>query len=302
MRVGEFELIEPVPEMRNTCAIVMLRPWVDVGRVGTLALTLLERHLGAKELGRLARPGNFFDFTRYRPRTRVVKGQRVFTTPNSVAQYAHDDSSDRDFLFLHLREPHAMGEDYTDTIVTLLKHCDVTEYFRIGGMYDSVPHTRPLLVTGSLGEDQAELAKGLVSPQRNTYQGPTSIINLVGDAMTQAELVSASLMVHLPQYVQLEEDHMGGYRLMEVLCAVYGFPKSLADPTRGQKQYQDITKAVEDNAEVRTLISQLETYYDRVLLGSQTEDASSFSPDVEQFLREMGKRLDGDGDGQDDEE
>ncbi len=76
MRVGEFELIEPVPELRNPCAIVMLRPWVDVGRVGTIVLTKLERYLGAKELGRLARPGTYFDFTRYRPRTRIVGGQK----------------------------------------------------------------------------------------------------------------------------------------------------------------------------------------------------------------------------------
>ena len=64
MRIGAFEVAEPVPELRNTCAIANLRPWVDVGRVGTLALRSLEHHMGAQELGRLARPGEFFDFTR----------------------------------------------------------------------------------------------------------------------------------------------------------------------------------------------------------------------------------------------
>jgi hypothetical protein len=48
MRVGEFELVDPVPEMNNTVAIGMLRPWVDVGRVGTLSLRKLEQYLGAK--------------------------------------------------------------------------------------------------------------------------------------------------------------------------------------------------------------------------------------------------------------
>ena len=294
MRIGEFEVIEPVPELHNTCAIVMLRPWVDVGRVGTLVLSRLEQHFGAKELGRLARPGTFFDFTRYRPRTRNVSGRRVFTTPNSIAHYAHDADTDRDYLFFHLREPHAMGEDYTDAIVSLLTHFDVTEYCRIGGMYDSVPHTRTLLVTGTLSEAQEELAKGVVSPRSSTYQGPTSIINLVNEVLAQSEVVTASLMAHLPQYVQLDEDHMGASRLMEVLCAVYGFPTSLADPTRGEQQYLDISKAVENNSEVKSLILQLETYYDRVLAGQQAEDeAPQFSPDVEKFLREMGERLDG---------
>ena len=301
MRVDAFDLPEPVPELKNTRVIAMLRPWIDVGRVGTLVLNRLEQHLGAKELGRLARPGNFFDFTRYRPRTRIVEGRRVFTTPNSIAHYAHDDESNRDHIFLHLREPHAQGEDYADAVVSLLKHFDVTEYCRIGGMYDSVPHTRRLLVTGTLTKEQAELAKGLVSPRRNTYQGPTSIVNLVTESMEQMEIPTCSLMAHLPQYMQLDEDHMGASRLMEVLCGVYGFPSSLNDPTRGQQQYMDIGRAVENNVEVKGLINQLETYYDRVLVGSEPEEDVAFSPDVEKFLRDMGDRLDGNQGSQDDE-
>ena len=292
MRIGEFEIVEPVPELKNTCAISMLRPWIDVGRVGTLGLTRLEQHLGAKELGRLAKPGNFFDFTRYRPRMRMVGGRRVFTTPNTIVHYAHDAETDRDYLFVHIREPHALGEDYSEAIVALLKRFDVTEHCRIGGMYDSVPHTRPLLVTGTLGEEQADKAKGLVSPRRSTYQGPTSIVNLVSEALTQMETTSNSLMVHLPQYVQLDEDHMGASRLMEVLCAVYGFPASLADNKRGQQQYLDIGRAVENNSEVRSLITQLETYYDRVLAGQEDEGETSFAPDVANFLAEMTERFD----------
>ena len=102
MKIGEFEIPEPVPEMKNTRAIAMLRPWVDVGRVGTLVLNRLERHLGAQELGRLEKPGMYFDFTRYRPRMRTVDGQRVFTRPNTIVHYAHDDEQDQDYLFLHI--------------------------------------------------------------------------------------------------------------------------------------------------------------------------------------------------------
>ncbi len=67
MRVGAFELNEPVPELREPHALTMLRPWVDVGSVGSLVLLWLESLFQAKDLARLVRPGNFFDFTRYRP-------------------------------------------------------------------------------------------------------------------------------------------------------------------------------------------------------------------------------------------
>ena len=65
-------------------------------------------------------------------------------------------------------------------------------------MYDSVPHTRPLLVTGTVNEDHAERAKGLISTRQNTYQGPTSIVNLVNETLVESDVDTAGLMVHLP--------------------------------------------------------------------------------------------------------
>ena len=65
MLLGNFEINEPVPNLRNPHLMVVLKPWIDVGSVGTLALETLERHLGAENLGGLARPGEFYDFTRY---------------------------------------------------------------------------------------------------------------------------------------------------------------------------------------------------------------------------------------------
>ena len=290
MRISEFELKDPLPELNRPIAIAMLRPWIDVGRVGTLSLNILQRHLGAQELGRLAEPGKFFDFTRYRPRMRTVDGRRVFTTPNSIIHYAHDDTTDRDYLFLHVREPHNFGETYCNAISEVLSHFDIQEYCRIGGMYDSVPHTRPLLVTGTMSDEQAAKARGLVSQRRSTYQGPTSIVNMVTDLLADKEVVSTSLMAHLPQYMQLDEDHMGSARIVEILCAMYDLPRSLSDTARGERQYEDVNRAVEGNSEVRSLITRLESYYDRVLASEEEEeeeDAVELAPDLEQFLREV---------------
>ena len=310
MRISEFELSEPVPEMKDTIAVSMLRPWIDVGRVGTLSLRALQRYLGAKEIGRLHRPGKFFDFTRYRPRMRLVNGNRIFTKPNTIVHYAHDEYTDRDYLFLHVREPHNFGEDYTESIVELLKFCNVTEYCRIGGMYDSVPHTRPILVTGSMKDDQEQKAAGKLNPRRSTYQGPTSLVNQVNEDLTGLGIANTTLMAHLPQYVQLDEDHLGAARLLEVLRSVYGFPSELADMAQGEQQYKEIDKAIDYGGEVGTLIKQLETYYDRVLSRSEdkseptSSDSSSssssnpndgedinLSPDVEDFLNQMGERF-----------
>ena len=101
-------------------------------------------------------------------------------------------------------------------------------------------------------------------------------------------------MAHLPQYVQLDEDHMGAARLMSVLCAMYDLPESLADESRGEQQYSEINRAVRNNSEVRALIQQLETYYDRTYSvpdEPEEEEPISLSPGLEQFLYEVGGRL-----------
>lgn len=287
-------MIDPLPELRRPVAIAMLRPWIDVGRVGTLSLNIIQRHLGAREIGRLAEPGKFFDFTRYRPRMRIVDGERVFTTPNTIIHCARDESVDRDYLFLHIREPHAYGEDYCRAIFAALSHFGVREYCRVGGMYDSVPHTRPLLVTGSMSDEQAAKAAGLVSQRQSTYQGPTSIVNMVAELVTAHDIPTSSLMAHLPQYMQLDEDHMGCARIVEILAAMFDLPRSLAPRQRGIRQYEDVNKAVESNPEVRTLIGRLESYYDRVLadaslseMEDDEDDSPNLAPGVEQFLREV---------------
>ncbi len=275
----------------------MIRPWVDVGSVGTLTLNRLERFMGSKELGRLHRPGTFFDFTRYRPNMRFVDGARQVKIPNSTIRYATTENGP-DYLFLHLLEPHSNGEDYTDSILEVVRHFGVKRYCRIGAMYDAVPHTRPLLVTGSLGSVEQKRHVPNFKLQQSTYQGPTTIMNLLSEGIEKDDIETINFMVHLPQYVQLEEDYAGTSRMIEVLSSVYeNIPPDLAPVRRGQRQYRELNATVDRNSELKTLIQQMEQYYDSQLTAeasSSSEEsgsATTLSPEIEAFLSELGDRL-----------
>jgi hypothetical protein len=267
----------------------MIRPWVDVGSVGTLTLRRLERHFGAQELGKLARPGTFFDFTRYRPEVRIVNGERETTFPNSVVNYAQPESGPN-LLFLHLLEPHAMAEDYVDSIVDLLKHFNASVYCRVGAMYDSVPHTRPIVVTGNPGsiEPRPGMTPPLVQQRQSQYQGPTTIMNTITDAATKMGMATVNFMAHLPHYAQLEEDFAGAARMLQVLCAYYDVPAGVAPTRRGERQYREIDAAVERKPELKTHIAQLEAHYDATYDAPQ-QDApkTTLSPEIEQFLKDL---------------
>ena len=76
MRIGAFEVIEPIPALNDPYVFAILQPWIDVNNVGTLVLKELEHQYGAEELARLAKPGHFFDFTRYRPTLYLEGGIR----------------------------------------------------------------------------------------------------------------------------------------------------------------------------------------------------------------------------------
>ncbi len=303
MRIGAFEIEEPVPELRDPHAFAMIRPWVDVGSVGTLTLNRLERFLGSKELGRLHRPGTFFDFTRYRPNMRLVDGVRQVKIPNSTIRYATTEGGP-DYLFFHLLEPHSNGEDYTDSVLEVVRYFGIKRYCRIGAMYDAVPHTRPLLVTGSLGSVEQKRAVPNFKLQQSTYQGPTTIMNLLSEGIESDSIETINFMVHLPQYVQLEEDYAGTSRMIEVLSSVYeNIPPDLAPVRRGQRQYRELNASVDRNAELKTLIQQMEQYYDSQLT-AESESSSSgepstgpaLSPEIEAFLSELGDRLENESD------
>ena len=301
MRVGAFELTEPVPELKDPHVFAMIRPWVDVGSVGTLTLNRLERFMGSKELGRLHRPGTYFDFTRYRPNMRLVDGVRQVKIPNSTIRFATTENGP-DYLFFHLLEPHSNGEDYTDSVLEVVKHFGVKRYCRVGAMYDAVPHTRPLLVTGSLGSVEQKRPVPNFKMQQSTYQGPTTIMNLLSEGIEKEDIEAINFMVHLPQYVQLEEDYAGTSRMIEVLSSVYdNIPPDLAPVRRGQRQYRELNASVDRNSELKTLIQQMEQYYDSQLTAesqSSSEESSSpapvLSPEIEAFLSELGDRLESD--------
>ena len=303
MRVGAFEIDEPIPQLRDPHAFAMIRPWVDVGSVGTLTLNRLERYMGSKDLGRLHRPGNFFDFTRYRPNMRLVEGIRQVKIPNSTIRYATTDNGP-DYLFFHLLEPHSNGEDYTDSVLEVVRHFGVKRYCRVGAMYDAVPHTRPLLVTGSLGSVEQKRPVPNFKLQQSTYQGPTTIMNLLSEGIERDQIETINFMVHLPQYVQLEEDYAGTSRMIEVLSSVYeNIPADLAPVRRGQRQYRELSATVERNSELKSLIQQMEQYYDSQLIAEteagssgQSSPAPALSPEIEAFLSELGDRLEGDSD------
>ena len=289
MKVGAFELKEPLPDLNEPYVFAILRPWIDVNNVGTLILHGLEAQFEAEDLGRLSKPGNFFDFTRYRPTLYYEEGVRRISVPNTTLRYAKR-KGENDLLFLSLLEPHALAETYVDSILLLLRKLKVKKYCLLGSMYDAVPHTRHLIINGGATGKETLLDLKRSEARPSHYQGPTSIVTLITQQAPEFGTETIWFIVSLPQYVVLEEDYIGKLRLMEVLNLLYRIPIDQKDYEKAVEQRSLINQKVEKTPELKNILPQLEALYEVRMKRGEGERRPDLSPEIEEILwKIMGK-------------
>ncbi|OPY66941.1 MAG: PAC2 family protein [Syntrophorhabdus sp. PtaU1.Bin002] len=291
MRIGGFQLLDPVPECNEPYVVTTLRPWIDINNVGTLVLKELAARFGAPEIGKLSKPGLYYDFTRYRPTIHLDEGIRDVSIPNTTIRYAKREGQN-DLLLLRLLEPHAHAEHYIDSVVKLLKAFNAKKYILLGGMYDAVPHTRPLLVSGyGMGEGAREdVRKAEALPI--TYRGPSTIVNLITKQVAESGIEAIVFIVSLPRYVVLEEDRAGKAKLMEILNTLYGVPLNKEDFEKALKQRTLISSRIENSPEMKILLPELENAYAMRMKTLEEEGAPHLTPEMEEvFWKTLGKDI-----------
>jgi predicted ATP-grasp superfamily ATP-dependent carboligase len=291
MRIKAFILDEPVPELKEPHAIAVLKPWIDVSKAGTAALKWMEDAFNARDMAKLEKPGEFIDFTRHRPTSYVSGGRRRMTVPNTYVKYSKRETGN-DLIFLHLLEPHAHGDEYVESVLELMRHFGVKRYTLIGSMNDYVPHTRPLIVTGEGIGEGTKIDIEQYNIESIDYQGPTSICFLISQQAPDFGMESLSIITHLPQYTQMEEDFTGALKLMSILSGIYGIPVDTSYAHKSERQIEQINTALESNPQLKTIIRQLESHYDtRNDKQEAHQETTELSPEVEQFLAEMDRKF-----------
>lgn len=270
-------------------AISNLRPWINAGRVGTISLNKLKNLTNAQKIGSLENPGTFFDFTRYRPRFKYENEIRKLIIPNVEIHLGQHKDKDMSFIFIDLREPHYNAELLIDSLYNFLSECKIQEYCRVGSMYDSVPHTRPMIISGSNTSN-----KKLINSSNHKYQGPTSILNLLSERLSDKSIKSSTLMAHIPQYIQLDNDYFASAKILEALSDMYNLDKSIADNSFGETQYNDFTESLKFNTELSKLVKALEKYYDSNYSeyeSNQNKEDSPMSDELEDFLDNISSKF-----------
>jgi predicted ATP-grasp superfamily ATP-dependent carboligase len=285
-----FELTEPGPSLDRPRLLIALQPWIDVGSVGTMTLGFLEQLWDAQEVGRLVRPGVFYDFSRYRPMLFRREGERHVAVPNTFLRSAR--SADSDWLFLHALEPHSHGEDYVDGVLDLVRRFGVRQYTLIGSMYAPVPHTRPPVASGGANTDWLRERLHRAGVKESNYEGPTTILATMPQFAAGEGLETGSVIVQLPAYIQLERDYCGAEALLSILSRVYSLDLDLSPLSEeSDRQRRAMEESVAQNPQLQAMVAELERAYDSEAPG-EVEDAPKLSPELEGFLKDIETRLD----------
>ena len=285
MFLGAFEIKESVPPLKQPRVLVSIKPWFDAGAVGTLCLDKTESYLEAKSLGALARPGRFYDFTRYRPAYHHSRNGLDFLIPNAAFYYSIREE-EPDLIFLHVREPNLRGEELIESILEVFNYFEVSQYTVKGGMYDLVPHTRPLLLSSWDNQTDGEDAVPPISALYHAEQRPASILELVAKYAAASGVPTKTVAVHLPSYLEIPKNWMGVARLQEFICEDYGLPTSWQEQRQAEELCQNSETYLVKFPDAPQLIRQLEEIYDQ-WQHPQTATYLPLYPAVEQFLREL---------------
>ncbi|APV44702.1 putative ATP-dependent carboligase, ATP-grasp superfamily [Dehalogenimonas formicexedens] len=288
MKISLFDSVDPVPELKNPHVFVTIPPWLNAGESARLAVEYLEKLADAQPLAQISVPGEFFDFTRYRPTVSMVNGESKIEIPNAIARFGSISASD--FIFLRAPEPHMRSEQYIESILELLKHFNVKRYCLLGSMYEMLPYTRPPFVTSSASNQLLQNSIEVTGAVPGNYEGPTSIMSLLAQEARRTGIETLSLVVHLPIYLPVPADHRGEVRLLEICESLYGIEVPGADLAQAKEENEQVTAMAEaflkEHPQLRFMLTQLEDNYDARV---KNREQVRLSPEIERFLQDMSR-------------
>ena len=110
---------------------------------------------------------------------------------------------------------------------------------------------------------------------------------------------SMSLLIQLPPYARLDEDHKGHEALLRYLGMLYDWNLDLSEIKRdGERQYSEVEKATQADRQMRGVVRRLEEAYDAGDLRGLDEDeeadydSAELPMAVEDFLKDLEDRDD----------
>lgn len=271
--------------LRDPVVIVAFGGWNDAGTAASTAVDHLAEAYHA-ELAYSIDPDDFYDFQVNRPlvRNREDDSREVVwpTTELKTAQLPDG----RDLVLISGLEPNLRWRQFSALLTSALKSASADRIFMLGALLADTPHTRPIPVSVSTNDPELAAEYGLT---QSTYEGPTGIVGVLGDALTRSAMEVMTLWAAIPHYVSHPPCPKATLALLSQLEELLDTPLELGElPELSRAWERGVDELASEDTEVAEYVSELEKQQDATELPEASGDA--IAAEFERYLR---RRSDG---------
>lgn len=280
-------------ELRSPVLIAAFRGWNDAGEAASYAALHLARVWAADKLAAID-PEEFYDFQAVRPQVELVDGlTRKIVWPANEFSAARLEG-ERDIILLVGNEPSHRWRTFSEVIVEVAKSYGVQLVITLGALLADVPHSRPVHITGTAGDEQLIERLDL---QRSRYEGPTGIVGVLHDAFARAGIASASLWAAVPHYLAVSPNPKAALALVRKVVELTGTEASADDLERASVSYEErVGEMVAEDEDVQAYVRLLEERSDErdeesitPIDPSDLPSGDALAAELEKFLRDRGE-------------
>jgi len=296
-RVSDGLIWENRPHLRRPVLVAAFRGWNDAAEAATGAASWLAERGRASRFAQID-PEEHFDFQAVRPQVELVDGvTREITWPANECFAAEFPDAAHDLVVLVGTEPNVKWRSFCRAVLEAAGGTGCEMIVTLGALLADVPHTRPMPITGAVGDQDVLDRLGLT---RSHYEGPTGIVGVLHDAVREAGVPSASLWVPVPHYVASAPNPVATRALLDRLDALLELDLPLAELDDEAEEWRHrVDEVVADNEEVRDYVQRLEDQLDadepddepiaeaEPLTEADLPSGETLAADIERYLRDQ---------------
>jgi predicted ATP-grasp superfamily ATP-dependent carboligase len=281
----QYTTFQRRPRLRRPVLVAAFEGWNDAGEAATSALAFVSSALRAEPIGYID-PEEFFDFQVTRPTVRLVDGDhRQIDWPVVQIQAATVPRADRDLVLLRGHEPNLRWRTFATEVMGVAGELDVELVVTLGALLADVPHTRPVQVVGSAGDQELARRLGIATSR---YEGPTGVLGILGDAARRASLPGISIWAALPHYVQASPNPRAALALVRKLRELLPLPLDTASLEEATRKFDaTVAEVVAEDPELVGYVERLEAEADRDQNELAALPPEQLVAEVERFLRDQ---------------
>ncbi|MFN8015947.1 MAG: PAC2 family protein [Acidimicrobiia bacterium] len=278
--------------MRNPVFVASFEGWNDAGEAASDSVAWIVDQFPSQLIAELDGE-KYFDYQSIRPNISVGEGgiRQVSWPRNRVYGITLDDA-DRDLVVLLSHEPNYQWKTFCQDILRVIAETKCDEVFTFGSMMAEVPHTRPTRLTG-MGSEKERLDALEVLP--SNYEGPTGIIGVLHEMLTQNKMSSTSLWATIPHYVSQRPQPAAMNELLNTFGALIAVDLDTSDlASQAAEWVEHVNEAVSEDEHALEYVAELEMRYDSgdfaetyELSDEEFPSADALAAEVEKYLRDQ---------------